>query len=176
MCGLHEWSSHNDWSCGIEDACTMGTSKVSNRSAFSACGNTVVPKLCAHVTKGIRTYIQNTVSVGLKLRSDEKNSSDCDTDNCAQGWATKCYLIFNTRKCFGWWNSCKKVCGCFTCRMLSQNQLWNDGYGDSRRDKRVGVTNLKSVDHFLLISGENRSTMQNFSSTSRMNSEVAKSI
>ncbi len=35
---------------------------------------------------------------------------------------------------------------CTAHRVLSQNQLWTDGYKDSRWDKQVWVKNLKAVD------------------------------
>ncbi len=37
---------------------------------------------------------------------------------------------------------------CMVCRMLSQNQLWTDGYRDLKLHKRVQVTTLLAVDHW----------------------------
>ncbi len=66
---------------------------------FSTCGDTVAPKLHAHVTEGIPSTRANFCS--NKLGSDEKNNDGSGTDSCAQGQATKCYLVFNARICFG---------------------------------------------------------------------------
>ncbi len=53
--------------------------------AFSTCGNTVAPKLRAHVTEDIP-------SAHVKFHSKRlKNNDGSNTDSCARGCATKCY-------------------------------------------------------------------------------------
>ncbi len=50
--------------------------------SFSTCGNTVVPKLRAHVTEGIPSAHVKFSSNQLEI-SDEKNNNGSNTYSCA---------------------------------------------------------------------------------------------
>ncbi len=88
--------------CLYHSSNTESPSKVLRHSAILHVwlAYTVALKLCAHVSEDIPSAHVKFRSNWLKIMWRGKNYDGGNTDNCAQGQTTKCYLVLDARKCF----------------------------------------------------------------------------
>ncbi len=104
---------------------------------FFACGNTMAPKLSAHVTEGILSANAKFCSNQFKMLAAILTSVLKDKQGSVIWFLTLENVLGSKIH--------MRMCMKYARRMLSKNQPLTNGYKDSRLDERVRVTNLEEV-------------------------------